>query len=126
MDLFTIKSYNFESYDCDEVVWFDVAFAIKEHLQNAHGQILKTLQVHKWRDCETLDLSEDSAENLERREKTKARLLKTDPCLFAGDQGKAIAKSKLCQPRYILEAIIPLDENSGEPRGHDFHPIIIL
>lgn len=126
MGLYTVKSYNFKSYGCDEVAWFSIPFAIKEYLQNTQGQILKTLQVRKWRDWETLDLSEDSTENLERREKAKARLLKTDPCLFAGDQGKAIAKSKLCQPRYILEATIPLDESRDTPRDHDFRAIIIL
>lgn len=126
MGLYTVKTYNFKSYDCDEVFGFNIAFAIKEFLQNTQGQILKTLEVRKWREWETLDLSVDSTEVEERRGKTKARLLKSDPCIFAGDQGKAIAKSKLCQPRYVLEATIPSDENRGVPRGHDFRAVIIL
>lgn len=126
MGLYTVKKYNFKSYDCDEVSWFDIPLAVKEYIQNTQGQILKTLEVRKWRDWERQDLSEDSVENLEKRERTKARLVKSDPCIFAGDQGKAIAKSKLCQPRYVLEATIPRDENRGVPRDHDFRAVVVL
>lgn len=126
MGLYNVKKYNFKSHDCDEIAWFDVPFAIKEYLQNTQGQILKALEVRKWRDWERLDLSQDSAENFERREKTKARLIKSDPCLFAGDQGKAIARSKLCQPRYVLEATVPIEEIRGNKRDHDLRAVIVL
>lgn len=126
MGLYNVKKYNFKSYGCDEVAWFDNALAIKEYIQNTQGQILKALEVRKWRDWERLDLSEDSAENLEKREATKARLVKNDPCLFAGDQGKAIARSKICQPRYVLEATIPIEEIRNDPRDHDLRTVIVL
>lgn len=65
-------------------------------------------------------------ESFKKRVCTKARLVKSDPCLFAGEQGKAIARSKLCQPRYVLEATIPLDKNRGHPGDHDFRGVIVL
>ncbi|KAF7512093.1 hypothetical protein GJ744_002806 [Endocarpon pusillum] len=126
MGLYNVKNYNFKSHGCDEMAWFDVPFAIKEYLQNTQGQILKALEVRKWRDWERLDLSGDSVENFERQQRTKTRLIKSDPCLFAGDQGKAIAGSKLCQPRYVLEATVPIEEIRGTPRDHDLRVVIVL
>jgi hypothetical protein len=126
MGLYTVKKYNFKSEDCDEVAWFDIPFAVKEYMQNTTGQVLKALEIRKWRDWERLDLSNSTPENIEKRERTKARLAKSDPCIFAGDQGKAIARSKLCQPRYVLEATIPQDEIRGYKRGHDLRAVIIL
>lgn len=126
MGLYNVKKYNFKSYGCDEVAWFDIAFAVKEYIQNTTGQILKALEVRKWRDWERLDLSKDSAENIKSRESTKSRLIKSDRCLFAGEQGKAIARSKLWQPRYVLEATIPLDEIRGNRRDHDLRAVIVL
>jgi hypothetical protein len=126
MALYISKRYNFKSFGCDEVAHFDVALAIKEYLQNTQGQTLKALEIRKWRDWERLDFTEDSVMNLEKRERTKARLIKGDPCLFAGDQGKAIARSKLCQPRFVLEATILLDEIRREPRDHDLRAVIVL
>jgi len=126
MALYISKKYNFKSFDCDEVAHFDVALAIKEYLQTTQGQILKALEIRKWRDWERLDLTEDSAIDFEKREKTKARLIKGDPCLFAGEQGMAIARSKLCQPRFVLEVTIPLDEIRRDPRDHDLRAVIVL
>lgn len=126
MGLYTVKKYNFKSYDCDEVAWFDIAFANKEFFQNTQGQINKALQVRKWRDWERLDLRDNSAATFENRERTKARLIKTDPCLFAGDQGKAIARSKICKPSYVLEATIPRDDIKSDRRDHDFRAVVVF
>jgi hypothetical protein len=78
MGLHTANKYSFKSHGCDEIAWFDIPLSIKEYLQNTHGQILKALEVRKWRDWERLDLSEDSAENLASRERTKTRIVKSD------------------------------------------------
>ena len=126
MGLYTAKKYNFKSFDCDEVFEFDIAFANKEFFQNTQGQINKALQIRKWRDWERLDLRDNSAATLEKRERTKARLIKTDPCLFAGDQGKAIARSKICKPSYVLEATIPWDEIKGDRRDHDLRAVVVF
>ena len=126
MGLYRAKTYNFRSEGCDELEDFDIPFAIKEYLQNTTGQILKVLEVRKWREWERTDLSVDSSEIETRREMTKARLVKSDPCLFAGAQGKAIARSTNCQPRYVLEATISQDELRANWRNHNLRAIIIF
>jgi hypothetical protein len=98
MGLYRLKTYNFKSRDCEKISDFDIPFAIKEYLQNTVGQILKALHVRHWRNWDREDLIEDNEANLKRRRQFKERLMKNDACLFAGDQGKAIAKSALCQP----------------------------
>jgi hypothetical protein len=126
MGLYTAKKYDFKSHGCGEVASFDIPLAMKEYIQNTQGQILKALDVRKWRDWERLDMSDDSAENFDKRGKIKAKFMNSDPRLFAGGQGKAIAKSKLCKTRYVLEATIPLNEIRAEPRDHDFRAVLIL
>jgi hypothetical protein len=126
MGLYYSKKYNFKTERCDELENFDIPFAVKEYLQNTTGQILKALEVRKWREWERTDLSANSIDSQVKREKMKARLLRNDPGLFAGFQGKAIAKAKSCQPLYVLETTIPRNEIRKNQREHDLRAVIIL
>lgn len=122
MPLYSPRWYDWQARDCEELK-FDIPFAVKEYLQNTVGQILTALQVRIWRDWDREDLSAKSPEFTENR---KSELVSKEPYLFAGDQGKALAKSKVCQPLYILKKTISRSDIKGDLQDHDLRAVIIL
>jgi hypothetical protein len=123
MPLYVSRLYDWQARDCEELKEFDIPFAVKEYVQNTVGQILTALQVRIWRDWDREDLSAKSPKDTEKR---KSELVSKEPYLFAGDQGKALANSKVCQPLYILEKTISRSDIKGDRQDHDLRAVIIL
>lgn len=97
------ESWEWKVPGCAELQWFDVAFSVKEYIQNQVGQVLKGLKVREWSDWLVEDLVDASlAERLE----VKDKLLRDFPRMFLGPQHSTI-KKKQWVPVYVLFAKIP-------------------
>ena len=126
MGLYRARSFDFKAKHSDELEGLDVGFAIKEYLQNSVGQILKALQVRVWRDWDREDLSADTFEYIQKRRECKESLVREEPQIFAGEQGRFLKRCALAQPCYVLKKKIPPSELRGEKRPHDLQVIIVL
>ncbi|KAI9798051.1 MAG: hypothetical protein M1825_005650 [Sarcosagium campestre] len=93
-----------KSRRCAELKEFDVAFAIKEYLQNQVDQVLKEREIRGWSGWIREDLQHDPVDVRSRR---KTALLVEYPQIFAGTGAKLLAQPGWL-PVYILRADIPL------------------
>lgn len=126
MGLYNLKTYDFPTYAHEPFEEAYLPFAVAEYLSNTLRQILRTLEVQIWREWRRTDLSRDTVETHEQRKETKANLMNQFPCMFAGEQGRAIAELDMCQPSYVLSATIPYSEIKDSVRNHNLHAVIVL
>ena len=126
MGLYRPRSYDFKAKDSDELEGLDIAFAIKEYLQNSVGQILKALQVRIWRNWYREDLSADTLENVQKRRRCKEKLVTEEAQIFAGDQGRFLKRCPSARPWYVLKKHIAASELRGESRQHDLRVVVVL
>ncbi|KAJ7112060.1 hypothetical protein C8R43DRAFT_1041020 [Mycena crocata] len=99
-------TWDWKARACAEFENFTVAYAMKEYLQNAGGQVLKHLGVLEWSNWIREDLR-DASISAKEREKRKQSLIAEYPGLLTGPHGAAVKRLKAWVPIYILSATIP-------------------
>ncbi|KAJ6461839.1 hypothetical protein C8R47DRAFT_993422 [Mycena vitilis] len=105
----TKPAWDWKARGSAELNGFDVAFGIKEYVQNVVGQILKDLRVREWSDWIREDLRETPEEEKIER---KRSLIDTYPGLLTGPHGICLVHGA-CLPLYILSADISIPSKSN-------------
>lgn len=96
-----------KSAQCVEIQHFDVAFAVKEYIQNQVSQIQKEKHAREWSDWCTDDLR---ARPNDIREDCKSRLIRTYPGILTGPHGAAIRQDTGWLPVFVVSGLVPRNE----------------
>ncbi|KAJ7663329.1 hypothetical protein DFH06DRAFT_1471294 [Mycena polygramma] len=105
----TKPAWDWKARGSAELNGFNVAFGIKEYVQNVVGQILKDLRAREWSDWIREDLR---GTPVEKRIERKRSLIDTYPGLLIGPHGICLVHGA-CLPLYILSADIPIPSKSN-------------